>query len=162
MGWIPNNKTVLLAGVLLMATLAGCIEPGKGETLSIGDFHFCAGIRGLDMYDEHPNTFKEGEQIFMYFELTGFEKKEGIADIIQTLTIITPEGDPFVLEGKPVESYVMIDEEIPAKDMDVLWFDNHLPPVNGSWAKGTYDVKIAVTDRVAEKTVSYNTEFIIL
>lgn len=154
---------ILCAFVLLMTAFSGCIEFDSGEkNLSITEFHFCSDIRDMGDYDTHSKTYAVGEQIFMYFELEGFEKRDdGSAQIYQTLTVTTPNGTPFVYEGIPIDNYTMIDQSFDAKEKNIIWFDNYLPLVNASWDKGIYNVKVIVEDRVANRRVSYTTDFII-
>ena len=154
---------ILCVSTLLITALTGCIEFGVGnKTLSITEFHFASDIRNMSDYDVHPKIFTEGEQIFMYFELDGFKKRaDGTAQVYQTLSVTKPNGTPFVYDGVPIDNYMMIDQSFNVEDMNIIWFDNHLPLVNESWDKGSYAVKIMVEDKVANKSVSYTTDFII-
>ena len=154
---------VMCAVIVVTTSFLGCIEiTTEKKALSITNFHYCSDIRGYDDYDTHEKTYTVGEQIFMYFELEGFKKRDdGSAQIYQTLTIITPNGTALVADGEILDNYVMIDQSIDATGMNFIWFDNHLPLINASWSKGTYDVKIVVEDRVANKDVTYTTDFII-
>jgi len=155
---------VVCTVTLLTTACSGCIDFNSGgTTLSITEFHFASEIRDMGDYDAHSQTYTAGEQIFMYFELEGFEKRDdGTAQVYQTLTVITPSGTPFIYEGVPIENYTMIDQSFNVEDMNVIWFDNHLPLVNASWATGTYTVKIMVEDRVAHRSISYDTDFVIV
>ena len=147
---------------LAISPFMGCIEIGTGEALTLTNFHFCSEINDLGDYTAHQKIYTFGEQVFMYFELQGFKKRDDeTAQIYQTLTVLTPNGTPFLYEGIPIQDYVMIDQAMDATGMDVIWFDNHLPLVNETWPTGTYNIEIMVEDRVANKEVTYTTDFII-
>lgn len=72
-----------------------------------------------------------------------------------------PDGSPLVLDGIVLKDYPMIDQSFDASGKDTLWFDNHLTIVNETWVRGTYDIIIKVVDKVANKSTSYLTDFII-
>jgi hypothetical protein len=154
---------ILCAFALLATAFSGCIEFNSVEkSLSLMEFHFCSDIRDMGDYDTHSKTYNVGEQIFMYFELEGFEKRDdGSAQIHQTLTVANPNGTSFVYQGIPIDNYTMIDQSFDTEGKNVLWFDNHLPLVNVSWSKGTYNIKIVVEDKVANRSISYTTNFVI-
>jgi len=160
---IAKIPVILCAFVLLTTAFSGCIEFNSGEkSLSIMEFHFCSDIRDMGDYDIHSKTYTVGEQIFMYFELEGFGKRDdGSAQIHQTLTVTNPNGTPFVYQGIPIDNYTMIDQSFDVKDKNVIWFENYLPLVNESWDKGTYNVKVIVQDKVLNRSVSYTTNFVI-
>ncbi len=161
---IERKISVVICVVLVVITLfGGCIEiTTEKKSLSIIDFHYCSAIRGVGDYDTHTKTYTVGEQIFMYFELEGFKKRDDeSAQVYQTLTVTAPNGTALVVDGITLDNYVMIDQSLDATGMNVIWFDNHLSPVNISWPKGTYDVTIVVEDHVANKEVTYTTDFII-
>ena len=157
-------SAVMCAIIIITTSFLGCIEiTTEKKALSITNFHFCSDIRGSDDYDTHEKTYTLGEQIFMYFELEGFKKRDDeSAQIYQTLTINTPNGPALVTDGVVLENYVMIDQSLDTTGMNFIWFDNHLPLINASWPKGTYEVTIVVEDRVANRDVTYATDFIII
>jgi hypothetical protein len=98
----------------------------------------------------------------MYFELEGFKISDaGTAQIYQTLTVLRPNGAPFIYEGVPILDYVMIDQAMEASNIDIIWFDNHLPVVNASWSKGEYNIEIIVEDRIGNKEITYTNSFIV-
>ena len=149
--------------VVALVIHVGCINISVGGNLAIKNFHFASEISGSDDYVSHSNTYTDGEQVFMYFELEEFKKRDDdTAQIFQTLTVLTPLGIPFLYEGTPIQDYVMIDQAMDASGINVIWFDNHLPVVDETWITGTYNVEIVVEDRVANKDVSYTTHFIII
>ena len=154
---------VVFAVIMITTSFLGCIElTTEKKSLSITNFHYCSDIRGSDDYDTHEKTYTLGERIFMYFELEAFKKRDDeSAQIYQTLTIIAPNGAAFIADGVVLDNYVMIDQSIDATGMNFIWFDNHLPVINASWPKGTYDVTIYVEDQVANRDVTYTTDFII-
>ena len=147
--------------VFLITLCAGCIDSQENVGLSISDFHFCSAIRGADDYDSHATTYTSGEQVFMYFELRGFEvRSDKSAQIYQTLTVTVPNGTPLMTdEGVSIENFEMLDQSIDTTGMNFLWFNNYLWQINESWVTGTYEVIIVVEDRVANKSVTYSTEF---
>ena len=155
--------TGMFAIIIVTVLFLGCIEIStETKSLSITNFHYCSDIRGSDDYDTHEKTYTLDEQIFMYFELEGFKKRDDeSAQIYQTLTIIAPNGAAFIADGVVLDDYVMIDQSFDATGMGFIWFDNHLPLVNISWPKGTYEVAIFVEDKVANRDVTYATDFII-
>jgi hypothetical protein len=162
--WMEWRMPAVVSAVIMVTTsFLGCIEiTTESKGLSITNFQYCSDIRGSDDYDTHEKTYMLGEQIFMYFELEGFKKRDDeSAQIYQTLTIIAPNGVAFIADGVVLDDYVMIDQSFDATGMGFIWFDNHLPLVNASWQKGTYEVTIFVEDKVANRDVTYATDFII-
>jgi len=153
----------IFALVLLIMLCVGCIDSDEKVTLSISNFHFCSAIRDADDYDTHASSYTSGEQVFMYFELEGYTvQSDASAQIYQALTVRLPNGTALIMHnGIPVENYVMIDQSINTAGMNYLWFDNHLGKINESWTKTTYSVSIFVKDRIANKSVTYTTEFTI-
>ena len=148
--------------LLMPILLIGCLDFVSGS-LSVKNFNFASDIDGLGDYVLHTRNYTSGEQVFMYFEVHGFQKRsDDSAQIFQTLTVITPEGIPLVIDGESIENYIMIDQSLDATGMDIIWFDNHLPAVDVSWIAGRYDVEIVIEDRVANEDVSYTTFFNIL
>ena len=156
------GKILAVVGILVIAgVIFGIIKIPK-EGISISNFHYCSSINGWRDYEEHSKTYTNGEQVFMYFEVKGFEKRDdGSAQIYQTLTILKPDGSPLVLDGVTLKDYPMIDQSIDASGKDTLWFDNHLTIVNETWDRGTYNAIIKVEDRVANASTSYSSNFII-
>ena len=71
-----KNVVVFCASMLLVSAFLGCIEFGTTENLTIKDFHFCSEINDQDDYVAHSREYTVGEQVFMYFELEGFKKRD--------------------------------------------------------------------------------------
>ena len=158
-----KNIGIFCAFMLLISAFVGCIEFSTSKNLTIKDFHFCSEIIDQDDYIEHSKEYAVGEQVFMYFELEGFKKREdGTAQIFQTLTVYTPNGVPLMDdEGTAISNFIMIDQSFDATGYNIIWFDNHLWQIDDTWPKGTYNVNIVVEDRVANKDVSYTNDFIV-
>ncbi len=157
------GKILVAMGILAIAGIFfGIIKIPSNDALSISNFHYCSSIDGWRDYEEHSKTYTTGEQIFMYFEVKGLEKRsDGSVQIHQTLTVLQPDGSPLTLDGIQLKDYPMIDQSFNANGKNTLWFNNHLTIVNESWAKGEYNVIIKVEDKVANKSTSYSTDFII-
>lgn len=158
-----KNISIVIAAILISTMFTGCVFEISGTTFSIKNFHYCSSIDGWRSYEKHSNQYTIGEQVFMYFEVEGFKTNDdGIAQIYQTLTVIAPNGSYLVLSGAKLQDYPMIDQAFDASGKDTLWFDNHLTPINQTWDKGKYKVTINVEDRLAEKSVSYTSEFYVV
>ncbi len=159
---------ILVAAVLLLAlgVVFGIIDihiPDihiSDSSLSVSNFHYCSSINGWRDYQEHSSAYMDGEQVFMYFELDGFEKASNdSAKIYQTLTVLKPDGSPLVLSGITLKDYPMIDQYIDATGKDALWFDNHLTIIDNTWARGKYSVVIKIKDGIANESTSYSSNF---
>ena len=153
------GKLLAIVGILVIAgVIVSIITPNE---LSISNFHYCSSINGWRDYEEHSKSYTNGEQVFMYFELKGFEKRNEEAQIYQTLTILKPDGSILELDGVKLNDYPMINQSIDANGKSSLWFDNHLPVIDESWERGQYKVIIKVEDRIANTNTTYSSSFIV-
>ncbi|MEF8848209.1 MAG: hypothetical protein V5A68_03660 [Candidatus Thermoplasmatota archaeon] len=149
----PIKPLAIILLVFGLVSISGCIGNNKStEKLKISDFSYASSINGPNDYESHASEYGPNDQILMYFEVYGVHQNDGTAQIKQDLIVTGPQGET-VLNKTIVNSAVDIPKD------GTLRLKNVVTPPEDGFQEGTYQVKIKLKDKTAQKNIIFTDSF---
>ncbi len=160
MEWKTNRYLVFPVALLIISGLfvSGCLN-GYDE-LELNEFKF---VEDEDNEDEIEEGYEYGseEDVFVYFEVEGFEADDGIIDWTILMTVMDSDGEPY-----PGLNESEVEDE--TADIDADWgiveFTpnrmNVYPAVGaGGWEDGENEIEIQVVDNIGDEELTFTETF---